>query len=190
MIVLLAVAAVVIFALGFIAGRLLRQTDSGLTSAWWAALGCAGIVLIGSAILYTFLGNPAASRSAGISSSASPAFRAGAPRIRVEVRMAPALEARAPRAASLYVFVRDPAAGGPPLAVKRLPSHLPQMVELTSADAMIPNHVIADGEHVQVVARISPSGNPMDASGDLSGQADYRVGRDGLVDILIDHVTP
>ncbi|MGA7540052.1 MAG: hypothetical protein WBW93_14945 [Steroidobacteraceae bacterium] len=185
----MAVAAVVIFALGLIAGRLLRANDSGRT-VWWAALGCAAILLIGSAILYTFLSHPSARQSAGASPSVSPSSPAGAARVRVEVQMSPALEARAPRAASLYVFVRDPAAGGPPLAVKRLAGRLPQIVELTAADAMIAGHAIAAGERVQVVARISPSGNPMDEAGDLSGQAEYRIGHDGLVDVVIDRVTP
>lgn len=62
-------------------------------------------------------------------------------------------------------------------------------MELTFADAMIPNHVIASGERVQVVPRISPSGNPMDQTGDLSGEAAYRIGHDGLVDVVIDRVT-
>jgi hypothetical protein len=191
MTVLMAVAAVLIFAIGFVAGRLLRPNGPKLTPAWWAALGCAGIVLVGSAILYTVLSNPSGSHpSPGVRSSATPVSPAGAPVIRVEVEMAPALEPRAPRAAPLYVFVRDAAQGGPPLAVKRLSSHFPQTVELTSSDAMIPGHAIAAGERVQVIARISPSGSPLDEAGDLSGEADYRIGRDGLVDVVIDHVTP
>ncbi len=109
--------------------------------------------------------------------------------IRVTVRLAPALAGRVPPAAPLYVFVEDPRQPGPPLAVKRLASHFPQTVELTMADAMIPGRSFTSGERVEVIARIAPSGSPMDASGDLSGKAPERVGQ-GPITLLIDHVTP
>lgn len=191
MIILMAVAAaLIIFAIGFVAGRLLKPEGSGVTPALWAVLGCTGILVIGPALLYAILSRPSWSKSPGVGTRESAVSRVDAPLIRVEVKLAPALQRRAPRAAALYVFVRDPAQGGPPLAVKRLQSRFPQTVELTAADAMIPGRRIAAGERVQVVARISASGNPMDESGDLSGQADYRIGRDDLVDVVIDHVTP
>ena len=191
MMVLVAVAAAMAgFAIGLVAGRRLRPNGPGIAPAWWAAIGCAAILLVGSALLYTFLSNPSASPRAAVDSHAAQVAQAGGPRIRVKVEMAPALQAQAPPAAPLYVFVRDPVHGGPPLAVKRLQSQLPQLVELTAADAMIADRGITAGEQVEVIARISPSGNPMDQAGDLSGHADYRVGRDGVVDVVIDHVTP
>lgn len=113
-----------------------------------------------------------------------------APRIRVRVALAPRLAGKAPRSAALYVFVRDAAQPGPPLAVLRLQNRFPQTVQLTPADAMIAGHSFKSGERVDVVARIAPSGNPLEASGDLSGDTPYRVGRDGLVPLLIDRVTP
>lgn len=122
--------------------------------------------------------------------AASPGLLAAdPPAIRVTVRLAPALAGRAPPAAPLYVFVEDLRHPGPPLAVKRLVSRFPQTVELTTADAMIPGHAFAAGERVEVVARISPSGDPMDSSGDLSGRVPDRVGH-GPVVLLINHVTP
>lgn len=191
MLAILAVAAaLIIFGLGFLAGRGSRLRPAGLTSAGWAAIGCAGILLVGAGVLYDFLSHASPGRAAPVSAPPSGDLEAGTPVIRVKVELAPALRARAPEAAALYVFVRDPAQGGPPLAVKRLPSHFPQTVELTSADAMIAGQGIRAGERVEVIARISPSGNPMDESGDLSGQADYLVGRDGLIDVVIDHLTP
>ena len=191
MIVIVAItAALIAFAIGFVAGRRLRPSGSRLTPAWWAAIGCTAIVLVGSTVLYAFLSNPSWSRSPRPSAPASRDSPPRAPVIEVKVELAAALQPRAPRAAPLYVFVRDPAQGGPPLAVKRLQSRFPQTVVLTSSDAMIQGHAITAGERVEVIARISPSGDPMDQSGDLSGQAAYRVGRDGLVDVVIDHVTP
>jgi hypothetical protein len=55
---------------------------------------------------------------------------------------------------------------------------------------MIPGRAIAPGEDVQVVARIARSGAPEARSGDPVGETDYRVGRDGVVDVVIDRLTP
>lgn len=112
------------------------------------------------------------------------------PVIRVTLTLASALAKRVPYTAPLYVFVRDAVQRGSPLAVKRLNSRFPQTVLLTPADSMMPGHTFSTGERVDVVARVAPSGNPFDEPGDVSGQATYRVTRDGRVNILIDHVTP
>jgi cytochrome c-type biogenesis protein CcmH len=109
--------------------------------------------------------------------------------VRVDVSLAPALAAAA-GSAPLFVFVRDPGQPGPPLAVKRLESHFPQSVSLSSSDAMMPGRVFKAGQSVQVVARIARSGNPVGASGDPLGQVNYQVGRDGLVSLVIDHLMP
>jgi cytochrome c-type biogenesis protein CcmH len=117
-----------------------------------------------------------------------PAANAGAV-VRVNVTLAPSL-ATSVGASPLFVFVRDPAHPGPPLAVKRLESRFPQVVSLAASDAMIPGRVFAPGQSVQVVARIARSGNPVGASGDPLGEVTYQVGRDGLVSLIIDHLTP
>jgi cytochrome c-type biogenesis protein CcmH len=110
--------------------------------------------------------------------------------VRVHIELAPALSKSAPDAAPLFVFVRDPAQPGPPLAAKRLANRFPQTVELTPADSMVPGRAFSAGQKVQVVARIARSGNPMAGSGDPFGEVAYLVGHDGLVNIVIDHVTP
>ncbi len=110
--------------------------------------------------------------------------------IRVTVALSPRLHgARAPQA-PLFVFVRDPKQPGPPLAVKRLETRFPQTVELTAADAMIAGHGIVRGQDVEVVARIALSGSPIARKGDPFGEAPYRVGRDGVVEVTIDRLTP
>ena len=113
-----------------------------------------------------------------------------AAKVRINVTLAPTLAQSAAGSSPLFVFVRDPQRPGPPLAVKRLDSHFPQTVELTASDSMMPGRAIAAGEKVQVVARIARSGNPVGASGDPFGESAYLVGRDGLINIVIDHVTP
>jgi cytochrome c-type biogenesis protein CcmH len=125
--------------------------------------------------------------------SAAPAKAAAADsgaKVRINVSLAPTLAQSASGSSPLFVFVRDPARPGPPLAVKRLESHFPQTVELTASDSMVPGRAIVAGQKVQVVARIARSGNPVGASGDPIGESAYQVGRDGLVNIVIDHVMP
>ncbi len=119
-------------------------------------------------------------------SGAAPAGAA----IRVKVALSPKLRAEHMPDAPLYVFVRDPKQSGPPLAVKRLETRFPQTVELTSADAMIAGHGIVPGQDVEVVARISRSGSPIAQKGDPFGEVSYHVGRDGIVEVTIDRLTP
>jgi len=126
---------------------------------------------------------------AAAASATPPAGNAAAAQVRVNVTLAPGLAAAA-GSAPLFVFVRDPGRPGPPLAVKRLESRFPQLVSLSSSDAMMPGRSFAPGQSVQVVARIARSGNPVGASGDPLGEASYQVGHDGLVNLVIDHVMP
>jgi cytochrome c-type biogenesis protein CcmH len=127
---------------------------------------------------------PASAPSAGPTSGG-----AGGTFVRVHITLARGA-ATAYGSAPLFVFVRDPARPGPPLAVKRLVSEFPQTVELTPGDAVMPGRAFVAGESVQVVARIARSGNPLGASGDPFGETKYRVGKDGLVGVVIDHVVP
>jgi cytochrome c-type biogenesis protein CcmH len=109
--------------------------------------------------------------------------------VRVNITLAPGVTGA--NTAPLFVFVRTAGApGGPPLAAKRLESHFPQSVTLTSADSMIPGRSFATGQAVQVVARIARSGSPVGASGDPYGEIIYRVGEDGQLNLVIDRLTP
>ena len=121
--------------------------------------------------------------------STSVGSQEGPPVVRVNVTLAPSF-ASAAGAAPLFVFVRDPTGAGPPLAVKRLESHFPQSVALSPADSMVPGRAFSAGQSVQVVARIARSGTPMAASGDPFGEVSYKVGRDGVVSLVINRLTP
>ena len=138
-------------------------------------------------------GAPAGPGAAGAGPAGQPPVAAAtdpAAKVRINVTLAPTLAQSASGSSPLFVFVRDPQRPGPPLAVKRLDSHFPQTVELTASDSMMPGRAIAAGQKVQVVARIARSGNPVGASGDPFGESAYLVGRDGLINIVIDHITP
>lgn len=127
--------------------------------------------------------------SSSPSDTSAAAGKPAAP-VRVKVTLSAKLNGQVPASAPLFVLVRDPRQAGPPLAVKRLTSQFPQTVELTTGDSMLPGHTFTSGQLVEVVARISRSGSPIGASGDPFGLAAHRVGEGGVVDIVIDHVTP
>jgi cytochrome c-type biogenesis protein CcmH len=131
-----------------------------------------------------------AGSAAAAAPDAAPAAAPGTtPAVRVKITVAAALSGSS-GAFPLFVFVRDPAHPGPPLAARRLSSEFPQEVELTPKDSMVPGRAFASGQSVEVVARIARSGNPVGASGDPFGTVAYQVGKDGLVGLVIDRVTP
>jgi cytochrome c-type biogenesis protein CcmH len=109
--------------------------------------------------------------------------------IRLHVSLDPALAARVPTNASLFVFVRADD-GGAPLAVRRSAVSLPQDLVLSADDAMIAQRAVHAGQKVTVIARISTSGSPLAHTGDLYGQIDYVVGKTGPRALEIDRLSP
>lgn len=128
---------------------------------------------------------PGASAAGAGSNAAAPS----AASVRVRITLAARLKGSS-GSFPLFVFVRDPARAGPPLAVRRLASEFPQTVELTPKDAMMPGRSFGAGDSVTVVARIARSGNPVGASGDPYGEITYQVGKDSLAILTIDRLTP
>ncbi len=118
------------------------------------------------------------------------ATNTGAARVRINITLAPAIKSGAKADAPLFVFVRDPRAAGPPLAVKRLVAHFPQTVDLSAADAMLAGHGMQVGQDVEIVARLSASGGPLARSGDPFGSVAYHIAAAGTVDVVIDRLTP
>lgn len=111
-------------------------------------------------------------------------------KVAVHVTLAPALAAKVPAGATLFVAARDPKAPGPPFAVKRLPATFPVEVELSAADAMLESRRISDGQQLEVVARVALGGTPTATSGDPFGQVSYHVGHDKKLTIVIDRLAP
>jgi cytochrome c-type biogenesis protein CcmH len=107
----------------------------------------------------------------------------------VNILIAPALKSRLTREAPLFVFAREPGGQGPPLAAKRLTTAaIGSQIHLSAADSMIPGRVLVNGSRVSITARVSFSGQPLPASGDLYGELAYDVGHDGPRDLVIDRV--
>jgi cytochrome c-type biogenesis protein CcmH len=123
---------------------------------------------------------------AGTSASAE---GSAAAQVTVNIRIAPALKSRLKAEAPLFVFAREPGSQGPPLAAKRLTSAaIGTQVLLSAADSMMPGRVLVSGRRVSITARVSFSGQPTPAAGDLYGELAYDVGHDGALDLVIDRV--
>jgi cytochrome c-type biogenesis protein CcmH len=137
-------------------------------------------------------GNPPAAGSARAGSAAmvnAPEGAAPDADVSVNIRIAPAIKARLTREAPLFVFAREPGGKGPPLAAKRLTSAaIGTQIHLSAADSMLPGRVLTKGRRVSITARVSFSGQPLPAAGDLYGELIYDVGQDGTRDLLIDRV--
>lgn len=130
--------------------------------------------------------------AAPVAEAAAPPPAASAPgmTIHVHIDVAPAMKAKVPAGAPLFVLARDPTQPGPPFAAKRFAGQaLPIDIDLTEQDAMMPGRTIKDAHQLLIVARYSASGQPQQASGDLYGQAAVTAGAKA-VKIVIDQQVP
>jgi cytochrome c-type biogenesis protein CcmH len=119
-----------------------------------------------------------------------PAETARAPGVTVSVSLDPALGMRLPDNATVFVIARQP--GGPPMpvAVKKRPaSQLPFKVTLGDGDSPMPTMKLSQLDSVELVARISATGNAMPATGDFtSAPAEVSTGEGAVAALLIDQV--
>jgi cytochrome c-type biogenesis protein CcmH len=135
------------------------------------------------------LAQAASPQGAAPAAAAGSAGETGTAAATVNLSIAPALRSRLTGDIPLFVFAREPGAQGPPLAAKRLTSAaIGTQVRLSSADSMIPGRVLIAGHTVSITARVSFSGQPIPAAGDLYGELTYDVGHDGVRDLVIDQV--
>lgn len=110
--------------------------------------------------------------------------------IDLAIDILPALAAQVPPGATLFVIARR-GEGGPPLAVaRRTAGAWPIRVSLTDADAMLPGVSLASGGALRVIVRISRSGQPTAASGDLFGEVGYDFTSASPASVTIDRIVP
>jgi cytochrome c-type biogenesis protein CcmH len=108
--------------------------------------------------------------------------------IPVRVTVDPRLASRIRPGAVLFLFAREPAGAGPPLAVaRRNAAELPLETALSDADSMVPGRTLAGVAEVRVTARVANDGEALAAPGDVFGEATWRAGG-GPLDITIDRV--
>ncbi|TXH73697.1 MAG: tetratricopeptide repeat protein [Lysobacteraceae bacterium] len=119
-----------------------------------------------------------------------PQGAATGPRLRLRVELS--AEQRARAAAKDVVFVFAKAVGGPPmpLAIRRLQvSQLPAEIELTDADAMVPEMRLSKFPKVLVGARVSKSGDAAPRPGDLeTGLLEVEVANTDPLVLSIDRI--
>ncbi|MEO1829242.1 MAG: c-type cytochrome biogenesis protein CcmI [Pseudomonas sp.] len=108
------------------------------------------------------------------------------PTISLRVSVAPELLAELPADASVFVFARDPNGPPMPLIAKRLSlSQLPLEITLSADDAMLPGVTLDSATALQLVARVSPTGDARE--GTHLGQLDeVHAGQDGTLELVID----
>lgn len=115
---------------------------------------------------------------------------AGGPEIAITVRLGSELPVPDLGAdAALFIFARPPG-GGPPIAAVRAPaSAVPGEFVLSDRDAMLPGRSLADFPELNLIARLSATGQPLETTGDLYGEQTYRPDNDdGSVQLVIDKV--
>jgi cytochrome c-type biogenesis protein CcmH len=105
--------------------------------------------------------------------------------LQVRVGLAPALAGKVSPDDSVFVFARARSGPSIPLAVKRLRvADLPAVITLSDADAMQPSLKLSSHEDIQVMARISRSGQP--TQGEWRGMAVPAPGQPGGYTLIID----
>ncbi|KPY59478.1 c-type cytochrome biogenesis protein CcmI [Pseudomonas syringae] len=115
---------------------------------------------------------------------AAPAPAVKAKSIKIHVELAAALQGKVRPNDSVFIFAR--AINGPaaPLAVKRITvADLPADVELSDADAMMPQLNLSNFAQVQLVARVSRAGQP--TTGEWVGRSQPLASDSGVQQALI-----
>ncbi|MDX1405417.1 MAG: hypothetical protein R3192_12805 [Woeseiaceae bacterium] len=96
-----------------------------------------------------------------------------------------------PADSTVFIIARDPAQPSPPIAaVRRIASELPADVQISDADAMIPGRVPSAFAELEIVARVSMSGNPIAQSGDWFGQQLVATADTDQISLMIDEQVP
>lgn len=115
----------------------------------------------------------------------------GAPVVTVNVSLGEmALAASIPNT-TVFIIARDPAQPRPPIAaVRRQLSELPAEIHISDSDAMIPGRVLSGFERLEIVARVSMTGQPIAASGDWYGQDTIEPAISNAVNIEINQQVP
>ena len=109
------------------------------------------------------------------------------PIVSASIELAPAAENAVDPNATVFIIARDPAQPRPPIAaVRRRVAELPAVVALSDSDAMIPGRLLSGFSELEIVARVSMSGQPIAQTGDWYGERIVRPSETGEISIVID----
>lgn len=107
--------------------------------------------------------------------------------VTVNVRLGDPAAAAVAQDATVFIIARDPERPSPPIAAaRRQVRELPASVELGDADAMIPGRSLSGFERLEIVARVSVSGQPAAQPGDWYGEQVILPADTPSVDIVIE----
>ncbi|MED5461024.1 MAG: hypothetical protein VYC03_00295, partial [Pseudomonadota bacterium] len=135
-------------------------------------------------------------RVAELRGTPPPAVQPGAaipdePVVNVAVSMGDAARAAELPDSTVFVIARDPNQPSPPIAVVRAhSSELPTMVSIGDGDAMIPGRVPSGFASLEIVARISLNGEPIQQPGDWFGRQIVESGGNTTHELIIDQQVP
>jgi cytochrome c-type biogenesis protein CcmH len=102
--------------------------------------------------------------------------------------IAPALKGKISATDVVFLFARSANGGAPVAALRSTAGKFPLEFELSDAMAMNPDNKLSKFKEVTLTARISKSGDPMGAAGDLEGSiVNVKVGSKGIK-LVIDKV--
>ncbi len=109
------------------------------------------------------------------------------PIISAAIELAPNAEEAVEADATVFIIARDPAQPSPPIAaVRRRVAELPAVVALSDSDAMIPGRLLSGFSELEIVARVSMSGQPIAQPGDWYGETIVRPSESAEISIVID----
>lgn len=132
----------------------------------------------------------AARQEAGQPPLPAPAAAAPVAGLKVRVSLSPALAAKLPANASLFVLARQPDGPPMPVAVKKLAAKdFPLDVVLSDGDSPMPTMKLSQLPQVAVLARVSASGQAIAQAGDLASAPQVvRSDRKQPVEVTIDQI--
>ena len=109
------------------------------------------------------------------------------PIVSAAIELAPAAEKAVDPNATVFIIARDPAQPSPPIAaLRRRVAELPAVVALSDSDAMVPGRLLSGFSELEIVARVSVSGQPVALPGDWYGEKTVRPAESGDISIVID----
>lgn len=133
----------------------------------------------------------AALRGTSPSPAPTPAPQSAGPTVLASIQLGDDATAASIPDSTVFIIARDPNQPSPPIAaVRRRLSELPTQVALSDADAMIPGRVPSAFAKLEIIARISLSGQPIAQSGDWYGEQLVDIPTTGPIQILIDQRVP
>ena len=106
--------------------------------------------------------------------------------VKVDVSLAKGLAPRVQPSDVVFIFVKAPNQNMPLAVLKRTAGELPFTVELTNKQQMMPGRSMKAGEKVEVIAKITASGDPLTKEGALRGEIQEMVVNYGINSVNIE----